>query len=158
MRAKRRWFLAGAILMVLPLIFTVYARSDGDRDGERTVRRVRIQATNTTVFAPDTFVVAAVGTEGVRGAGTDLTVVKEGDFCDTHYNKVSINEDGNTAVLSGKVVDAAEPANLGAFVKITAHTDGRVNFVFQALTNAGAQTGPDGIDFTGATVSIVNIF
>jgi len=125
-----------------------------------TVRRVRIHAsTFNTAFPGDTFVVDAVGTEGVGGAGTDLTVVAEGNFCDIHFNTVQVNAAGDTAVLVGKVVDAADPRNLGAFVKITARTNGRVNFVFQNLppfTNLG--TGAAGIDFTGGTVSIVNIF
>jgi hypothetical protein len=123
-----------------------------------SVRRVRLQASSTTVFPGDTFVIAAVGTEHVGGAGTDLRVIAEGNFCDIHFDSVEI-DDGHTAVLVGKVVDAADPHNLGAFVKITAHTNGTVNFVFQNLppfTNLG--TGAAGIDFTGATVSIVNIF
>ena len=121
-----------------------------------TVRRVRLQASSTT---GDTFVVAAVGTERVGGAGTDLTAVAEGNYCDIHFDTVRIEDDGQTAVLVGKVVDAADPRNLGAFVKITAHTNGRVNFVFQNLPPFTALgTGAAGIDFTGATVSIVNIF
>ncbi len=32
MRTNRRWFLAGAISVILPLIFTVYARGDRDRE------------------------------------------------------------------------------------------------------------------------------
>ncbi len=124
-----------------------------------TIRRVRIQASSTTAFPGDTFVVAATGTERVGGAGTDLTVVAEGNYCDIHFDSVRIDEDGHTAVLVGKVVDASDPANLNAFVKVTAHTDGRVNIVFQNLPpNTALGTGAAGIDFTGATVSIVNIF
>jgi hypothetical protein len=96
-----------------------------------TVRRVRLQASSTTAFPGDTFVIAAVGTERVGGAGTDLTAVAEGNFCDIHFDSVRIDDEGHTAVLVGKVVDAADPRNLGAFVKITAHTNGKVNFVFQ---------------------------
>ena len=124
-----------------------------------TVRRVRLQASSTSAFPGDTFVIAATGTEGVGGSGTDLTVVAEGNFCDIHFNSVWIEDEGHTAVLVGKVVEAADPQNLGAFVKITAHTDGRVNFVFQNLPPFTALgTGTGGIDFTGGTVSIVNIF
>ena len=127
--------------------------------GTLKVRRVRIQASSTTAFPGDTFVIAAVGTEGVGGAGTDLTAVAEGNFCDIHFDKVRIDDDGDTAVLVGKVVDAADPVNLGAFVKVTAHKNGKVNFVFQNLPpNTNLGTGAAGIDFTGATVSIVNIF
>lgn len=123
-----------------------------------TVRRVRIQASSTTAFPGDTFVIAATGTEGAGGAGTDLTVVAEGNYCDIHFNSVRIDEDGHKAVLVGKIVDASDPGNLNAFVKITAHTNGKVNFVFQNLPNTIPGTGAAGIDFTGATVSIVNIF
>lgn len=123
-----------------------------------TVRRVRLQASSTTAFPGDTFVIAAAGTEGVGGSGTDLTVIAEGNFCDIHFNSVRIEDDGHTAVLVGKVVEASDPGNLGAFVKITAHTDGRVNFVFQNLPGTIPGTGAAGIDFAGATVSIINIF
>ncbi len=115
------------------------------------VRRVRLQATSVKF----SLVIAAEGTERVGGAGTDLDPATEGAFCDIHFNKVEINnEDGATsAVLTGKVVEASDPVNYGAFVKITAHTNGNVNFVFQTLTGEGS-TGPDGINFTGGTVTI----
>jgi len=120
----------------------------------RTVRRVTLQATDTIDFAPDTLLVAAEGTGGVGGAGTDLTVQAEGNYCDIHFNKVSINEDANEAVLIGKVIEASDPNNYGAFVKITAHTNGKVNFVFQPINGPiSGSTGAAGIDLTG-TVKI----
>lgn len=150
---KRQTLLLSAIALV-SLIMVGLVHAD-----KLTVRRVRLQASSTTAFPGDTFVVAAVGTERVGGAGTDLTAVAEGSFCDIHFDSVRIDDDGHTAVLVGKVVDAADPVNLGAFVKITARTDGRVNFIFQNLPpNTNLGTGAAGIDFTGATVSIVNIF
>lgn len=114
------------------------------------VRRVRLQASSGTF----SLVIAAEGIERVGGAGTDLDPTTEGSFCDIHFNKVTVDEDGHTAVLEGKVVEASDPANYGAFVKITAHTNGKVNFVFQTLTGVGS-TGAAGLDFTGGTVTIV---
>ncbi len=122
----------------------------------QAVRRVRIQVTNSTAFAPHILIVAAEGLEGVGGKGTDLLNDAEGAFCDTHYNKVQIDPEGDSAVLIGEVVEASNPGNFGAFVKITAHTNGNVNFVFQALTPAGAQTGAAGLNFTG-TVTISTV-
>ena len=60
-------------------------------------------------------------------------------------------------MLVGKATEASNPYNNGAYVKITAHTDGRVNFVFQALTKNGAQTGAAGLNFTGGTVTIEKV-
>jgi parallel beta-helix repeat protein len=34
MRSNRRWFVAGPILLILPLIFAVYATGDGDREAQ----------------------------------------------------------------------------------------------------------------------------
>ena len=101
------------------------------------VRRVRLQATS----VPFSLIIAAEGTERVGGAGTDLDPTTEGSFCDIHFNKVTIDEDGHRAVLEGKVVEASDPVNYGAFVKITAHTNGNVNFVFQTLPGQPGSTG-----------------
>jgi hypothetical protein len=148
--SMKRQTLLLLVIGLVSLIMVGLVHADNDT---LTVRRVRLQASS------NTFVTAAVGTERVGGAGTDLDTAAEGSFCDIHFDSVRIDEDGHTAVLVGKVVDAADPVNLGAFVKITAHTDGRVNFVFQNLPpNTNLGTGAAGIDFTGATVSIVNIF
>jgi hypothetical protein len=117
------------------------------------VRRVRLQAVSAQLH----LVVAAEGIEGVGGTGTDLNPLAEGDYCALLYNSVSIDEDGDTAVLIGKATEASNPYNNGAYVKITAHTDGRVNFVFQALTKNGAQTGAAGLNFTGGTVTIEKV-
>lgn len=122
--------------------------------GQSPVRRVRLQATNATVFSPSTFIVAAEGLDGVGGKGTDLLNDKEGSYCDIHFNEVKVGE--NSVELIGSVVEAANPGNFGAFVKITANSEGMVNFVFQALTSAGAQTGPAGINLTG-TVRISTV-
>ena len=120
------------------------------------VRRVRLQATG-AVSAQIHLVVAAEGIEGVGGTGTDLNPAAEGDYCALQYNSVSIDEDGDTAVLIGKATEASNPYNNGAFVKITAHTDGTVNFVFQALTTQGARTGAAGLNFSGGTVTIEKV-
>ena len=117
------------------------------------VRRVRLQAISAQLH----LVVAAEGIEGVGGTGTDLNPAAEGDYCALQYNSVRIDEDGDAAVLVGKATEASNPYNNGAYVKITAHTDGRVNFVFQALTKNGAQTGAAGLNFTGGTVTIEKV-
>jgi|ERR1700730_4506552 hypothetical protein len=117
------------------------------------VRRVRLQAVSAQLH----LLVAAEGIEGVGGTGTDLNPQAEGDYCALEYNSVRIDEDGDTAVLIGKATEASNPYNNGAYVKITAHTDGRVNFVFQALTKNGAQTGAAGLNFTGGTVTIEKV-
>jgi hypothetical protein len=144
------------LLLVVALVSLVLA-SQVHTDTLK-VRRVRLQVTNTTAF-PSEFTVAAEGTEGVGGAGVDL-LETEGAFCDIHFNKVTVDEDGDSAVLTGRVVEASNPANYGAFVKITAHsgstaTNGTVNFVFEAI-DGGAKTGAAGINLTG-TVKIVNV-
>ena len=117
------------------------------------VRRVRLQATSAQVH----LVVAAEGIEGAGGTGTDLNELAEGSYCALQYNSVRINEAGDTAVLIGKATEASNPYNNGAYVKITAHTDGRVNFVFQALTTNGDRTGAAGLNFTGGTVTIEKV-
>lgn len=117
------------------------------------VRRVRLQANSAQLH----LVVAAEGIEGVGGTGTDLNPAAEGDYCALLYNSVRIDEDGDTVVLIGKATEASNPYNNGAYVKVTAHTDGRVNFVFQALTKNGAQTGAAGLNFTGGTVTIEKV-
>ena len=117
------------------------------------VRRVRLQAVSAQLH----LLVAAEGIEGVGGTGTDLNPAAEGDYCALQYNSVSIDEDGDTAVLIGKATEASNPYNNGAYVKITAHTDGRVNFVFQALTTNGDRTGAAGLNFTGGTVTIEKV-
>src|SRR5262249_53423963 len=140
----KRQTLLLLVIGLVSLIMQGLVHADG-----LSVRRVRLQASSTTVFPGDTFVIAAVGTEHVGGAGTDLRAIKEGNFCDIHFDSVRIDDDGHTAVLVGKVVDAADQNNLGAFVKITAHTNGTVNFVFQNLPpfpNLG--TGSARIHFT----------
>ena len=117
------------------------------------VRRVRLQAVSSQLH----LLVAAEGIEGVGGTGTDLNPAAEGDYCALQYNSASFDEDGDTVVLIGKATEASNPYNNGAYVKITAHTDGRVNFVFQALTKNGAQTGAAGLNFTGGTVTIEKV-
>lgn len=140
--------------LLLLLVFGVASLVTAGQAQGQTVRRVKLQATNPTVFSPHILIVAAEGVDGVGGKGTDLLNDKEGAFCDIHYNKVKVGE--NSAELIGSVVEADNPGNFGAFVKITAHSDGTVNFVFQALTPAGAQTGPAGINLTG-TVTISTV-
>jgi hypothetical protein len=143
MNLARRLSAIASILLFLLIVANVRG------DEQKTTRRVRLQATSVTFST----ILAAEGTERVGGAGTDLDPAKEGSFCDIHFNKVTI--DGDTAVLEGKVIEASDPVNYGAFVKITAHTNGNVNFVFQTLTGGPNSTGAAGIDFTGATVTIV---
>ncbi len=113
----------------------------------RTVRRVTLQA------SAGTLIVAADALDDIGGAGTDLDSITEGSFCDIHFDRVDV--DANHVTLVGKVVDAADPNNLGAFVKITAKTDGTVHFVFQTLSGVGS-TGAAGIDLSG-TVKITEL-
>jgi hypothetical protein len=140
--------------LLLLLVFGLASLLTAEQAQSQTVRRVKLQVTNPTVFSPHILIVAAEGVGGVDGRGTDLLNDKEGAFCDIHFNDVKVEE--NSAELIGSVVEADNPGNFGAFVKITAHTDGTVNFVFQALTPAGAQTGPAGISMTG-TVTISTV-
>ena len=143
------------LLLVVGLVsLMIVGQLHADKD-THTARRVRIQTNDTTDFAPDTLIVAAEGIEGVGGAGTDITVQAEGNYCDIHFNQVTIDEDGNTAVLIGRVVEASDPVNFGAYVKITAKTNGTANFVFQSLTGVGS-TGPGGVA-TNGTVSIATL-
>jgi len=144
MNIARRLSAIASLLLLLLVVANV-------RGDEQTTRRVRLQAFSATLST----ILAAEGTEGVGGAGTDLDPTTEGSFCDIHFNKVTINGDGNRAVLEGKVIEASDPVNYGAFVKITAQTNGNVNFVFQTLTVSTNSTGAAGVDFTGATVTIV---
>jgi hypothetical protein len=146
-----------ALLLLLvglgSLMIAAQLRADSQT---HTVRRVRLQATG-AISAQLHLIVAAEGTEGVGGTGTDLNELAEGAYCALQYNSVSFDEDGDTVVLIGKATEASDPFNDGAFVKVTAHTDGRVNFVFQALTKNGAQTGAAGLNFTGGTVTIEKV-
>jgi hypothetical protein len=122
-------------------------RADSDTP---KVRRVHLQATSGPPLA---LIVAAEATEGEGGVGTDLSTAAEGDFCTQRYDEVRINESGDTVVLIGRNMQAADPFDYGAYVKITAHTDGRVNFVLQAINPNGHHTGAAGVDLTG-TVKI----
>jgi hypothetical protein len=150
MRTNKRWFLAGEILKKQLVVLFVFGLASlalaGQAYGE-TVRRVTLQVSS------GTFIVAADALDDVGGAGTDLDSSREGFFCDTHFNKVDI--DANHVTLIGKVVDAADPNNLGAFVKITAKADGTAHFVFQTLSGVGG-TGAAGIDLSG-TVKITEL-
>ena len=137
--------------LLLLLAGTVSLMAAGQLHADE-VRRVRLQAVSSQLH----LLVAAEGIEGVGGTGTDLNPAAEGDYCALQYNSVSIDEDGDTAVLIGKATEASNPYNNGAFVKITAHTDGRVNFVFQALTTNGDRTGAAGFNLTG-TVTIEKV-
>ncbi len=151
MKIATKWILLTAVvsLAVLLSITLGFPVLHGQASSD-PVRRVHLQATNNTAH----LIVAAEGTDGVGGAGTDLFDNAEGAFCDIHYDSVKV--EANSAELIGKAVQATNPRNAGAFVKITAHSDGRVNFVFQAITAGGAQTGPAGLDLTG-TVTIVDV-
>jgi hypothetical protein len=145
MNIARRLLAIASLLLLLLIVANVRG------DEQKTTRRVRLQATSVTFST----ILAAEGTERVGGAGTDLDPTTEGSFCDIHFNKVTIDGDGNRAVLEGKVIEASDPVNYGAFVKITAQTNGNVHFVFQTLTGGPSSTGAAGIDFTGGTVTIV---
>lgn len=139
------------LLLVIGLVSLMIAgQVQVGANNNSQVRRVRLQATSVKF----SLIIAAEGTERVGGAGTDLDPATEGSFCDIHFNNVTIDGDRDTAVLEGKVVEASDPVNYGAFVKITAQTNGNVNFVFQTLTGVGS-TGAAGLDFTGGTVKIV---
>ena len=119
----------------------------------KTVRRARLLVTNATVFSPSTLIVAAAAVDDVSGAGTDIITGDDTSFCDIHLTQVDV--DADHVKLVGRVVEAADPNNFGAFVKITAKTDGTANFVFQTLSGVGS-TGPDGIDMNG-TVEILTV-
>lgn len=144
-----------AFLMLLAglgsLVIAGQLRADSDT---QKVRRVHLQATLGPAPAP--IVVAAEAVEGVGGSGTDLSELDEGEFCTTIFDQVRINESGDTVVLIGKNINAADAFDYGAYVKITAHTDGRVNFVFQAINPNGHHTGAAGLDLTG-TVKIEQV-
>jgi hypothetical protein len=150
MRTNKRWFLAGEILKKQLVVLFVFGLASLALAGQAyggTVRRVTLQVSS------GTFIVAADALDDVGGAGTDLDSSTEGFFCDTHFNKVDI--DANHVTLIGKVVDAADPNNLGAFVNITAKADGTAHFVFQTLSGVGG-TGAAGIDLSG-TVKITEL-
>ena len=135
------------VLFVFGLVSVALA---GQAYGE-TVRRVRLLVTNATAFSPNTLIVAAGAVADVSGAGTDIVTGDNTIFCDIHFTKVDV--DATHVTLVGRVVEAVDPANFGAFVKITAKTDGSANFVFQTLSGVGS-TGPAGIAMTG-TVEIL---
>ncbi len=145
-------------LLVLALFSVVAA----GQSPSAKVGRVRLLVTNTTAFSPSTLFVAAEGVDGVAGAGTDIISNDVTSFCDIHFNGVTLTLPNKTApgtpgtaTLVGQVVAASDPANFGAFVKITAKTDGTANFVFQTLTGVGS-TGAAGIDLSG-TVKITEL-
>lgn len=114
----------------------------------------RVRLLVTTSASPfsvnNTLIVAAEGVNGVAGAGTDIVTADVTSYCDIHFNDVRVST--NTATLIGQVVAASDPVNFGAFVKITAETNGTATFVFETLTGVGS-TGPAGVPLTG-TVQI----
>lgn len=137
------------LLLVVGLVSLVMA---GQSYGA-TVSRARLLVTNTTVFSPSTLIVAAAALDNVSSAGTDIVTNDVTSYCDIHFVKVDV--DATHVTLIGQVVQAADPNNFGAFVKITAKTDGTANFVFRTLSGVGS-TGPGGIDMTG-TVEIIEV-
>ena len=134
----------GLVLVLLALAGQAYGK---------TVRRVRLLVTNDTVFSPNTLIVAAAAVDDVSGAGTDIITNDDTSYCDIHFTKVDV--DAGNVKLVGRVVEAADPNNFGAFVKITAKTDGTANFVFQTLNGVGS-TGPAGVDMKG-TVQVETV-
>jgi hypothetical protein len=118
---------------------------------DEVVRRVRLLVTNSTAFSPATIILAAGAVADVSGAGTDIITGDNTSYCDIHFTKVDV--DATHVALVGRVVEAVDPNNFGAFVRITAKADGSANFVFQTLSGVGS-TGPAGIDMHG-TVEIL---
>ncbi len=114
--------------------------------------RVRLLVTTSAppFSATNTLIVAAEGVNGVAGAGTDIITADVTSFCDIHFNSVTVGS--NTATLIGQAVAASDPNNFGAFVKVTANTNGTATFVFETLNGVGS-TGPAGVSMTG-TVQI----
>ncbi len=139
--------------LLVPLVFGLVSLALAGQIYGKTVRRVRLLVTNATVFSPSTLIVAAAAVDDVNGAGTDIITDDDTSFCDIHFTEVDV--DATQVKLVGRVVEAADPNNFGAFVKITAKTDGTANFVFQTLSGVGS-TGPAGIDMTG-TVEILTV-
>jgi len=135
------------VLFVFGLVSLALA---GQEHGE-TVRRVKLLVTNATAFSPATIIVAAGAVADVSGAGTDIITGDNTSYCDIHFTRVDVN--ATHVTLVGRVVEAVDPTNFGAFVKITAKTDGSANFVLQTLSGVGS-TGPAGIDMNG-TVEIL---
>jgi len=133
------------LLLVLGLASVTTLGQDGVAPG-----RVRLLVT------ADSLTVAAEGVNRVAGAGTDIITNDVTSFCDIHFNRVTVTlpteEDAGTATLVGQVVAASDPVNFGAFVKVTAKTDGTATFVFETLTGVGS-TGPAGVSMAG-TVQI----
>jgi hypothetical protein len=75
MRTYRRWFLKGAILLLLPLVIVNYARSNGD--GDETKIRWDIISVN---FAPP-FTVSAGGiASALASDGSHITLTGSGTF------------------------------------------------------------------------------
>ncbi len=137
--------------LIMLFVFTVSLALAGQVYG-KTVRRVRLLVTNATVFSPSTLIVAAAAVDDVSGAGTDIVTDDDTSFCDIHFTQVDV--DATHVTLVGRVAEAADPNNFGAFVKITAKTDGTANFVFQTLSGVGS-TGPVGIDMKGKVEIVV---
>jgi hypothetical protein len=123
----------------------------GQASGE-TIKRVRLLVTNATAFSPSTLIVAAGAVDDVSGAGTDIITGDNTSYCDIHFTKVDV--DATNVTLIGRVVEAVNPDNFGAFVKITAKTDGSATFVLQTLNGVGS-TGPAGIPMTGKVEILV---
>ncbi len=124
--------------------------------GQGSVAPKRVRLLVTTSAAPfsatNTLIVAAEGVDGVAGAGTDIITNDVTSFCDIHFNSVTVET--NTATLIGQVVAASDPANFGAFVKVTANkATGKATFVFETLTGVGS-TGPGGVPNMTGTIEI----
>ncbi len=75
MKANRRWFFTGAILLLLPLVIAVYARSDGDRDETK----YRWDLVQFTTFSPPTFQ-AGGSDSALANDGSKITLTGSGTF------------------------------------------------------------------------------
>jgi hypothetical protein len=139
-----------AVLFALGLASLALA---GQAYGDEPVMRVRLLVTNATAFSPSTLLVAADAVGDVSGAGTDIITDDVTSYCDIHFTIVDV--DATQVKLVGRIVEAADPNNFGAFVKITAKTDGTATFVLQTLSGVGS-TGPAGIPMKG-TVKILAV-
>jgi hypothetical protein len=139
------------VLFVSVLVSIALADQAYADDG--AVRRVRLVVTNSTAFSPSTLIVAAAAVGDVSGAGTDVVNDDATIYCDIHFTQVDI--DATHVTLVGRVVEAADPVNFGAFVKITAQSNGTATFIFQTLSGVGS-TGPAGIPMKG-TVQILPV-
>lgn len=78
MRIDRRRFLAGAVLLMVPLVFATYSKADGDRDREET--KYRWDIVHIASFSPNVIAFEGGFASALANDGSKITITGNGTF------------------------------------------------------------------------------